>query len=211
MTDPFYDGLPEAPAQGLPDVEMLPSESWPPAHAVLVCEFVVIGEPKTAGSKRAFVNPKTGRAIVTDDAGKAGKSWRADVSDAGMHFRPSAEPLDGRLAMELVFVTPYKPADYSKRDGRLRDSMRVAPHTRPDALKLARAAEDALSSIVYTDDARITEERIRKVHVAKDKGPQRCEVRVWQLPTTWGELRACALERYEPEEEQTSLLVGGDR
>lgn len=210
--DAFYDGLPAdeqvEEAAPRPQVEMLPVEQWPPPHAQLVCEFVVIGEPKTAGSKRAFVNPKTGRPIVTDDAGAPGKAWRQDVMAAGMEHSPG-EPLDGRLALEVVFVTPWKPTDYGKRDGRLKDSVRVAPHVKPDVLKLARAVEDSLSKILYTDDARITEERLRKVHVPKDKGPQRAEVRLWRLPTTMRELRELRAERYEPdaeEEAQTALL-----
>lgn len=218
-TDPFYDGLAEDEvAAGDPEelVEMLAVEKWPPPYAELVCEFVIVGEPKPAGSKTSGVatrkDKKTGRRVpiigpsglpktfTKDSSGKAGKTWRNDVTDAGLRYRRIDEPLDGRLAAEFVFVFPYTPADYSKRDGLLRNSIRVAPHVRPDALKLARAVEDALSSIVWTDDSRITEERIRKVHVAKDKGPMRCEVRVWRLPTTWGELRDRRLPGYVPDE-----------
>lgn len=224
-TDPFYAGLEEpeeAPAPEQPLVEMLEVERWPPPHAVLVCEFVVIGEAKPAGSKTSGVAtrmvggkrvpiigpsgmPKT---FTKDSSGAKGKSWRNDVAEAGLRCRPFDEPLDCRLAAEFVFVTPYAPADYSKRDGLLRDSIRVAPHVRPDAVKLARAVEDALSTILYTDDARITEERIRKVHVPKDKGPQRCEIRLWRLPTTWGEQRATLLPRYGSDEDEADAPQG---
>jgi hypothetical protein len=64
--DPFYGGLPAEPsssesedsrsASNLNDaVKMLPVAMWPPAFAVLVAEFVVIGEPKPAGSKTSGV------------------------------------------------------------------------------------------------------------------------------------------------------------
>jgi Holliday junction resolvase RusA-like endonuclease len=213
--DPFYGGLPAEPsssesedsrsASNLNDaVKMLPVAAWPPAFAVLVAEFVVIGEPKPAGSKTSgvatrmvggrrvpIINPKTGlpKTFTKDSSGKAGESWRNDVSDAAMRARRFDVPLDGRLAAEFVFVTPWKPGDFGKRDGRLKDSVRMSPHVRPDALKLARAVEDACTGILWTDDARITEERIRKVCVQPQAGPQRVEVRVWTLPTTVGEYR----------------------
>lgn len=185
---------------------MLPSEQWPPPFAELVAEFVVVGDMKTAGSKVSGVatrfdvglgrrvpvlNPNTGMPVtfVKDSSGKPGKTWRAEVSSAGLEYRRTEAPVSGRLAAEFVFVYPYKQGDYSKRTGELRDSIRVAPHVRPDALKLGRAVEDALSSVLYEDDAQITEERLRKVHVPPGDGPQRCEVRLWSLPTTFGELR----------------------
>lgn len=226
MPDAFYDGLPTAEVGRLASsqpVAMLAVEPWPPVYAELVVAFVVVGEAKPAGSKTSGVayrkDKATGRPVpvtkdgkiqtfTKDSSGAAGKSWRNDVTAAGLRYRRTDEPLDCRLAMEMTFVVPYKPADYSKRDGRLRDSIRVAPHVRPDALKLGRAVEDALATILYTDDARITEERLRKVHVAKDAGPQRCEVRLWRLPTVWGDLRARMLPTYEGEEERQASLLG---
>jgi Holliday junction resolvase RusA-like endonuclease len=51
------------------------------------------------------------------------------------------------------------------------------PVARPDALKLARAAEDALTGIVWADDAQIVVERLGKVF-----GPREgCRVRVRRL------------------------------
>lgn len=218
IDDPFGDEL--SGAEEEPQVEMLPVEGWPPPHAELVCEFVVIGEAKPAGSKTSGVayrkDKRTGKPVpvkrngkiatfTKDSSGAAGKSWRNDVSAAGMNARSFDEPLDGRLAMEVVFVMPYKPTDYSKRDGRLKESVRAAPHVRPDVLKLTRAVEDALATVLYTDDARITEERLRKVHVAKDRGPRRAEVRLWRLPTTVGELRAAGLGRYGPDGQESLI------
>jgi Holliday junction resolvase RusA-like endonuclease len=226
--DPFYDGL---PADAVPvEVEMLPVEQWPPADAQLVAEFIVIGEAKAAGSKSAGVvyrtNKETGKrepvrvpkkgggtrilVNVKDSSGEAGKTWRREVSEAALAAREFDAPLDCRLAAEFVFVKTWKPADYSKREpGRLRDAVPAAPHRRPDALKLARAVEDAQTGVLYSDDARITEERIRKVFVPPEQGPDRCEIRLWRLPTTVGELRERDLERYEPDDdpEQVALDV----
>lgn len=43
--------------------------------------FTVLGKPQPAGSKRAFVNPKNGRAIVTED-NKKSKPWKQQVAVA---------------------------------------------------------------------------------------------------------------------------------
>ena len=53
--------------------------------------FTVYGEAKPAGSKRAFTHPHTGRPILTDDSGKAGKDWRRAVADAALVDRELGE------------------------------------------------------------------------------------------------------------------------
>ena len=47
--------------------------------------------------------------------------------------------------------------------GVVKASAPAHPTSRPDVLKLARAAEDALTGIVWHDDAAIVDERLRKV------------------------------------------------
>lgn len=124
--------------------------------------FVAFGQPKTAGSKRAFVT-KSGKAIVTEDC-KASKDWRLVVADAAR--RAYRGPLlGGALAVDFVFVLPRPRSHYGsgRNAGRLKGSAPSRPATRPDVLKLARAAEDALSGVLWEDDSRITTERLDKV------------------------------------------------
>lgn len=143
-----------------------------------VVAFTVYGVAKGAGSKRAFVNPKTGQPIVTDDSGKAGKTWRQEVTTAGIRAMQEhgLEVFDGPLAVEFVFVRPRPASHYGsgKNANVVKPSAPAFPSTRPDVLKLARAVEDALTKVVWTDDARIVDERIRKVWGS----PERCEVAV---------------------------------
>jgi Holliday junction resolvase RusA-like endonuclease len=42
----------------------------------------------------------------------------------------------------------------------LKASAPIAPPVKPDVLKLARAVEDAMSGIIYKDDAQIVTERL---------------------------------------------------
>jgi Holliday junction resolvase RusA-like endonuclease len=189
-------------------IEMQPVERFPPDGASLVCEFVVIGHPMTAGSKRAFIPRRGDGSMVTrpdgapmvvtnDDTGAKGAAWRQDVAAAGL-MAVDAELLsteagprvgfgpDAPLALDILFVLARPKGHY--RTGRnahlLRDSAPSRPGTKPDALKLARAVEDALTSVIWRDDSLVVDGRQRKVFGS----PERAEVRVWRLPATVAEL-----------------------
>lgn len=134
--------------------------------------FTVLGEAAPAGSKRAFSNPHTGHINVTD-ASKKAKPWKALVSSTAVeHFQ--GELLNGPLVVEMTFFKPRPRAHFGtgRNSMLLRHSAPVHPATRPDVLKLARGTEDALTGIVWRDDAQIVEE-----HLAKRYGsPARCEI-----------------------------------
>jgi Holliday junction resolvase RusA-like endonuclease len=135
----------------------------------------VPGKPQTAGSKSAFVNPKTGKAIVTESAKGAAKvakkTWRQDLKDEGVRQRRVTwlvdEPVDVALAAEFVFVRSRQGAQMrsGRSAGVVKDwAVGRRPVERPDALKLARAAEDALTGVLWLDDSQIVDERISKVY-----------------------------------------------
>lgn len=125
--------------------------------------FTVYGEARPAGSKRAFVNPRTGKAILTDASGAKGKDWRRAVADAAAEAS-RGELLDGPLEVTFRFYRVRPRSHY--RTGRnshlLRDSAPEFPTTRPDALKLARAAEDSMTGVLYRDDSQIVNEYLFK-------------------------------------------------
>lgn len=134
----------------------------------------VPGIPKTAGSKKAFPifrgkgPAKTWvRNIVTDDTGQAGKEWRASVQARA--FDAMADigntPLDCALAVWLTFTLP-RPKGHMGAKG-LRPSAPEYPTVKPDVLKLARSVEDALTGIVWRDDALIVRETLWKVYGAQ--------------------------------------------
>ncbi len=125
--------------------------------------FTVYGEAKPAGSKRAFTHPQTGRPILTDASGKPGKDWRRAVADAAAEAAPP-ELLRGPIAVTFAFYR-LRPKSHHRTGvnaALLRDSAPAYPITRPDVLKLARAAEDSMSGVVYADDAQIVDEHLFK-------------------------------------------------
>jgi Holliday junction resolvase RusA-like endonuclease len=137
-------------------------------------EFWVPGQPQTAGSKRGFVNPKTGGVIITEsakgDAKTRKKTWRADLraSAADALERAGAELVaEAPLYVRFVFVRkrPSTHLGTGKNAGVVKDwAVNLRPTQRPDALKLARAAEDALTTVLWHDDAQIVSERLDKAY-----------------------------------------------
>src|SRR5207244_637695 len=88
------------------------------------------------------------------------------------------DPLTGPVVIHFTFYRQRPAAHYGtgRNSGTLKASAPVYPTTRPDALKLARGVEDALTGIVYRDDAQIVEERLFKRY-----GRPGCEVKVWRV------------------------------
>lgn len=132
--------------------------------------FFIAGLPKPAGSKKAFCLRKggklTGRAVVTDDC-KGSRGWKDHVSNqARKHLAesfPGFEVFNTALRFEATFILP-RPKGHFKPSGALSKAgeERPLPTVKPDVLKLTRAVEDALTGTVYTDDALIVTELIRK-------------------------------------------------
>lgn len=126
--------------------------------------FFVPGIPRPGGSKRVFGIKKggvyTGRFVVTDDAGKGNKDWRASVAHSGSGAMIGGSPWIGPLELLLEFRL-LRPKFHLRSDGvTVRDSAPPFPIVMPDVGKLARSTTDALTSIVWVDDAQI----VREVH-----------------------------------------------
>lgn len=134
--------------------------------------FTVPGLAAPGGSKRAYVI--RGRAVVTPANPTRERQWRAVVQVAA-RTAYSGAPLTGPLRMELRFVMP-RPASHLGARGLRRSAPRV-PATRPDLSKLVRALEDALTGIVWRDDAQVVEQWACKTY---GDSPQ-VDVQVWRV------------------------------
>ncbi len=122
--------------------------------------FFVPGIPAPGGSKR-FVGfgKKSGRAILIDDAGERNKNWRSSVAHFGLQARTSeaktlgvSDLLTVPLLVTMEFVMP-RPKGHFNAKGVVRGVAPKFPTTRPDVLKLARSTEDALTGVIWADDA----------------------------------------------------------
>jgi Holliday junction resolvase RusA-like endonuclease len=115
-------------------------------------DFRVYGVAQQMGSKRAFVPKGWTRPVITD-SNKNLKSWQQLVSDAAnraLHELPATERtllLEG-VRLTIAFYLP-RPASLPKR---------VTAHTKaPDVDKCVRGLADALTGVVFRDDAQIVD------------------------------------------------------
>lgn len=134
-------------------------------QAIVGKVIVVYGTPQTAGSKRAFVmkGQNGPRAIVTDDNAKS-KPWKSQVAQTAGLAMAGCDLYRGPLDVTFTFYRRRPKGHFgSGRNANvLKPSADPYPTTKPDVLKLARAAEDALTGVVWNDDAQIVEERLQK-------------------------------------------------
>lgn len=139
--------------------------------------FTVHGQPATAGSKRGFYNAKARRVIITDDSAKS-RPWKAQVADKAAEAMAGEDLLQGPLAAAFAFYVPRPKGHFGAKG--VRASAPPFPAVKPDVLKLARAVEDALTGIVWRDDAQIVQETIAKRYGE----PARCEITVTAMNPT---------------------------
>ncbi len=144
--------------------------------------FVVLGRPQPAGSKKAFAVRRggelTGRVAVVDDA-KHSRSWKHDVAVVARQAVAGAPVLEGPLDLDVVFVVARPKGHYGtgRNLRQIRASAPALPTVKPDVTKLLRAVEDALTGVIYRDDAQIV-----KQHAEKHYGwPERAEVTIRPL------------------------------
>lgn len=128
-------------------------------------EITVHGKAEPGGSKKGFPtkrrNGSLGVSIV--DANPNAKSWKRLVANAArkQYWGPQ---LESALSVTFTFYRPRPKGHYGtgRNAGIVKDSAPDYPTTKPDVLKLARVAEDALTGVVYRDDAQIVDEFLRK-------------------------------------------------
>ena len=140
--------------------------------------FFVPGICKPGGSKTAFINKKTGRAIIVD-ACKGNKDWRQDCKVfARQEYK--GPPLDGPLVLDVVFymLRPKGHFGSGSKATTLKLSAPAYPTGKPDCTKLLRALEDSLTGLLWRDDSQIVMQRAQKKYAGYVGGPG-AQVHVW--------------------------------
>jgi Holliday junction resolvase RusA-like endonuclease len=125
--------------------------------------FTVLGVPQPQGSTRAFIPKGWTRPIITAANAKT-KPWRQQIAGMALVARGSRETIDeGPVYLRADF--------YFDRPKSVK-----SPHktTKPDLDKLLRSLGDALTGILFADDAQIVECEVTK----RFGSPARVEVKV---------------------------------
>lgn len=132
--------------------------------------FVVHGIAQPKGSARAFVPKGWNRAIVTS-ANPKNKGWQqlvAESANRAIGEQPDFRLINGAALLRVVFYLPRPKAIRNK----------PVPHTKkPDLDKLVRSCKDALSKVVWQDDALVVEIAARKEYARPGESP-RAEISV---------------------------------
>jgi Holliday junction resolvase RusA-like endonuclease len=149
--------------------------------------FVVFGIAQTAGSKRSMVpldrhkepfrRPGGGIIVSTVDDNPKTKSWQAQVAYAAHQAFNGGELLRGALRVQMIFYRPRPKSHLGKTGLTKLGREHPYPSVKPDVLKLARAAEDSLTGVLYSDDALIVDEHLLKLWGE----PARLEVEIHTL------------------------------
>lgn len=198
-----------------------------PAGAELLMYVEVGGEHVPAGSKNGFAarykDPKgiwrvkisrdakgneRAHVTVTDtknkELAKRAKVIQAAVIELGMEEGFEMPHPDQPLAVICTFYKP-RPRTTHYGSGRnacvLKDSAPAYPISAPDATKLWRGFEDALTSVLWHDDARVVGQFISEEFVEHWEPPL-TRFSFYSLPATAAELRA-----FEGDPVQDSLLA----
>jgi Holliday junction resolvase RusA-like endonuclease len=138
-------------------------------------QFTVFGKPAQMGSKKAFI--RGNRAIITDDNSEKRKQWANAVSSAAAEVMRGRTLLATPVVLRAVFYFRRPNSHYGS--GRNAQSLKnSAPglHAQtPDLDKLVRCLGDALTGIVFRDDALIWSMSLSRHWTEKQ---ERCEVEV---------------------------------
>ena len=126
----------------------------------LIVEFTVLGTAAPQGSK---IRTKWG---AMREANPNTMPWRQEVAACAKKAMEGREPtlLPVMLVATFIFQRPKSHYRTGKRVGELRERAPAHMSSKPDLSKLIRAAEDAMSGIVYRDDAQIVELNVTKTY-----------------------------------------------
>jgi Holliday junction resolvase RusA-like endonuclease len=144
-------------------------------------DLTILGTPAPSGSKKAIPTAKGWRVKDTNE--KAKKAWAGRIADVVGERWLDRPRLDGAIVVEFTFLRT-RPANHygtGRNRGVLKDSAPAFPTTRPDGLKLARTVEDALTGVLWTDDARVARHYLGKDYA--DREGVRIRVRLHEFQT----------------------------
>lgn len=136
---------------GCQQPEWIPEQAWTDFADEDLLTFFVPGRPEPKGSTKSFAikanNRRGMRAVTVADNDETQRNWTAFVRDRAQQTWAPRPPIDGPVRVVVDFVMPRR-ASAPKRS--------TPPHTRkPDGDKLTRCVWDALTHVVFVDDAQV--------------------------------------------------------
>lgn len=138
--------------------------------------FSADGLPITKGSGTAMVSRTTRKAIYVPDSRKALRAWTKVIRIVARNAWGAEHVAGVGISLAVTFRVP-RGRGGKTMSRELRD--REHPHVKPDLDKLTRTLLDALTGVVYQDDAQVVEfSELRKVYVAPERAGVDVTVRI---------------------------------
>lgn len=140
--------------------------------------FTVVGLPVAQGSTAAF--SRGGKIHTTNDPKGTINRWRGDVRGAAQpaidRWLGPGVPWTGPVSMRLRFRFPrpashFLPANARRAEPELKATAPVWLERSPDVDKLCRAILDAMTGLIYVDDAQVVALNATKRYVATGERP----------------------------------------
>ena len=144
----------------------------------LTVRFTVLGRPQQKGSKQVLPVKGPRRFVVRESNIKA-RPWAMHVAAAALDAHYTTSLITGPVIVAVTFYFARPKGHYGtgRNQQELRRSAPREMTVMPDVDKLARCALDALTGIVFRDDAQIVD-----LHAAKRYGePERADFIVREL------------------------------
>jgi len=139
--------------------------------------FFVPGLPAPGGSKRGFYNAKLKRTLLVEANPEKNRNWRAAVALAASEAMAGHELFSGPLMVHINFRMPRPKAHFNAK-GCLKKTSPEWHTSKPDITKLARSTEDAMTGVIWKDDAQIAHSVAYKLYAETQTGAQ---IRVSQM------------------------------
>lgn len=150
-------------------------------------DFFVPGLPAPGGSKTAFVPRRKNGSFVlrpngspvvnmTDSGGVRNKNWRNVVAVMAKQSMRGASPSGLPCFWRFNFFMPRAQAEF-RANGELKEWAKKYHTSAPDCLKLCRSTEDALTNIIWIDDAQVVSQNATKEYI-KPGQESGCRIRI---------------------------------
>lgn len=140
---------------------------------ILVSRFFATGRPAPQGSKTSLGKGRFKEQSPYLDA------WRNDVRAAAEKVRGEAL-IDGPIFTRMIFYFPRPKSHYiaGNRERGLKPTAPLFHSSAPDRDKLERSTNDALTGVIWVDDARVAGTYSFKMYSHKHSG---AFIRVYRL------------------------------
>ncbi len=144
--------------------------------------FDILGTPAPKGSNRAMLIGGKARFVPGGSAvnQNALRSWADSVRhEVQSCSHGQAGPLYTQVPLVVAITFRLKrPGGHWAKSGGLKSSAPQYPTVKPDIDKLIRSTLDAMSGVVFDDDARIVDTICRKEYA--QPGQEGASIRVWE-------------------------------